>query len=107
MPEHLLESRWGIDFYYASNEVCHVPSICSITLPCYRRSITNLTKQSGLSANWQCWKDDKGVWTFDISEVAGPAGGTQIKRAVNNVLLNGVGPENGSDKLSYCFGDLC
>ena len=70
------------------------------------KSITDATKQSGLSANWQCWNDN-GVWTFDISEVAGPSGKTQVARAVNTVLLKGFGVDDGSVGIGYCFGDVC
>lgn len=44
--------------------------------------------QSVLSVNWECWKDDKGNWVFDISEVAGPAGQSQIQKAVNIFIGN-------------------
>ena len=32
VQDHILESRWGIDFYYASNQVCHMSETCSSSL---------------------------------------------------------------------------
>lgn len=56
VQNYYLESRWGIDIYYVSNQ------------------------NDGLSANWQCWEDNStAVWTFVISEVLGPAGHMQIQ----------------------------
>lgn len=49
-----MESHWGIDFYYKSNDVLQLLEIC--------RTFANIVKNSGLSANWQCWQDSNGVW---------------------------------------------
>lgn len=42
VQDHILDSRYGIDFYHQSNS------------------------KGSMSAKWQCEDDDNEVWTFDI-----------------------------------------